>query len=107
MVVCQHHLEHFRDPDHNEGGRMFDPEVDRAAGQVVSGLNLRSLEELEKKTHAMLRSGQPVDGEFWDLVLKKIHVEKAIVSQQESSRSRGSSAVKAERDPPSRAYEPP
>lgn len=61
---------------------MFDPEVDRAAGQVVSGLNLRSLEELEKKTHAMLRSGQPVDGEFWDLVLKKIHVEKAIVSDR-------------------------
>jgi hypothetical protein len=27
----------------------------------------------------MLRSGQPVDGEFWDLVLKKIHVEKSIV----------------------------
>ena len=79
MVVCQHNLEQFRDPEHAEGGRLFDPEVNEAAGTIVSGLNLKRLEELERKTHAMLRSGQPVDGEFWDLVLKKIHVEKAIV----------------------------
>ena len=80
MVVCQHHLDRFRDPNHMEGGRMLDTEVDRAAGKVVSGLSLARLIELENKTNAMLRSGQPVDGEFWDLVLKKIHVEKAIVS---------------------------
>jgi hypothetical protein len=35
--------------------------------------------ELENQTNTMLRSGQPVDGEFWDLVLKKIDMEKAIV----------------------------
>jgi hypothetical protein len=79
MVVCQHHLEALHDPDHAEGGRLFDRDVDEAAGKVVSGLSLQRLIELENKTHAMLRSGQPVDGEFWDLVLRKIHVEKAIV----------------------------
>lgn len=79
MVVCQHHLDRFRDPGHVEGGRMLDSEVDLAAGKVVSGLSLARLIELENKTNSMLRSGQPVDGEFWDLVLKKIHVEKAIV----------------------------
>lgn len=87
MVVCQHNLERFKDPDHAEGGRLFDHEVDKAAGKIVSGLSLARLVELENKTNAMLRSGQPVDGEFWDLVLKKIHVEKAIVRNLESTSS--------------------
>ena len=80
MIVCQHHLDALQDPELAEGGRLFDSEVDEAAGKIVSGLSLARLIELENKTNAMLRSGQPVDGEFWDLVLKKIHVEKAIVS---------------------------
>jgi hypothetical protein len=79
MEVCKHHLDLLQDPERAEGGRLFDKEVDDAAGQVVSGLSLQRLVDLERKTHEMLRSGQPVDGEFWDLVLKKIHVEKAIV----------------------------
>ena len=79
MVVCEYHLQQLRDPDHAEGGRLFNRDVDMAAGKIVSGLSLQRLIELEYKTNAMLRSGQPVDGEFWDLVLKKMHVEKAIV----------------------------
>ncbi|KAK8864289.1 hypothetical protein IAR55_001535 [Kwoniella newhampshirensis] len=78
QVVCDYHLELLRNPDHAEGGRLFDREVDVSASRVVSGLSLQRLIELENKTNAMLRSGQPVDGEFWDLVLRKIHVEKAI-----------------------------
>jgi len=81
MEVCQHHLDQLRDPEHMEGGRLYDRGVDNAAGKIVSGLSLQRLVELESKTNAMLRSGQPVDGEFWDLVLKKIHVEKAIVRE--------------------------
>lgn len=80
LVVCEHHLQDLKDPEHAEGGRLFNKDVDVAAGKVVSGLSHRRLNELESKTNAMLRSGQPVDGEFWDLVLRKIHVEKAIVS---------------------------
>ncbi|WVQ67795.1 uncharacterized protein L199_006000 [Kwoniella botswanensis] len=78
QVVCTYHLENLRDPDHAEGGRLFDKEVDESASNIVSGLSLQRLVELENRTNAMLRSGQPVDGEFWDLVLRKIHVEKAI-----------------------------
>ncbi|KAK4683925.1 cactin, partial [Tremellales sp. Uapishka_1] len=78
QVVCGYHLDLLRDPAHAEGGRLFDKEVDEAASNIVSGLSLQRLGELERKTHEMLRSGQPVDGEFWDLVLKKIHVEKSI-----------------------------
>ncbi|ORY34113.1 mid region of cactin-domain-containing protein [Naematelia encephala] len=78
MLVCQYNLEQLRDPDYAEGGRFFDKDVDSAAGSIVSGLSLQRLDELEARTNAMLRSGQPVDGEFWDLVLKKINVEKAI-----------------------------
>ena len=80
LDVCTSHLEDLNDPDHAEGGRLFDRDTHEAAGKIVSGLSLARLDELERKTNAMLRSGQPVDGEFWDLVLKKIHVEKAIVS---------------------------
>ena len=80
MEVCRYNLEKLRDPEHNEGGRLFDKQVDDDAGKIVAGLSLQRLIELENRTHAMLRSGQPLDGEFWDLVLKKINVEKAIVS---------------------------
>lgn len=80
QVVCQHHLGDLQDPDHAAGGRLFDKSVNEAAGNIVSGLSFQRLVELENKTNAMLRSGQPVDGEFWDLVLKKIDLEKAIVS---------------------------
>lgn len=79
LEVCQYNLEQLKDPDHAVGGRYFDRDVDDAAGNIVSGLSLQRLIELENKTNVMLRSGQPVDGEFWDLVLKKIHVEKSIV----------------------------
>jgi len=85
QVVCQHHLDDLRDPEHAEGGRLFNPEVDASASEIVSGLSYQRLVELENKTYAMLRSGQPVDGEFWDLVLKKIHLEKAIVSNAAGS----------------------
>ncbi|WWC89448.1 uncharacterized protein L201_004372 [Kwoniella dendrophila CBS 6074] len=78
QVVCTFHLENLRDPDHAEGGKLFDREVDESASNIVSGLSLQRLVELENRTNSMLRSGQPVDGEFWDLVLRKIHVEKAI-----------------------------
>lgn len=80
MEICQYNLDQLRDPDHAEGGRLFDRDVDNAAGKIVSGLSLQRLVELDNKTNAMLRSGQPVDGEFWDLVLKKIQVEKAVVN---------------------------
>jgi hypothetical protein len=79
MEVCKHHLDRLQDPDRAEGGRLFDRDVDISAGKIVSGLSLQRLVELENRTNTMLRSGQPVDGEFWDLVLKKIRVEKAIV----------------------------
>lgn len=79
LQVCEHHLGLLRDPDHAEGGRYYDREVDTAAGNIVSGLSLQRLIELENRTNTMLRSGQPVDGEFWGLVLRKIHVEKSIV----------------------------
>lgn len=80
MEICQLHLESLRDSERIDGGRLYDRDVDDAAGKIVSGLSLQRLVELQSKTNAMLRSGQPVDGEFWDLVLKKIQVEKAVVS---------------------------
>lgn len=80
QVVCKHHLEMLRDPDHAVGGRLYNKEVDDSASKIVNGLTLQRLNDLEERTHAMLNSGQPVDGEFWDLVLKKITVAKAIVS---------------------------
>ena len=79
QIVCNHHLSDLSNPDQAAGGRYFNKDVDRAASKVVSGLSHARLVELENQTNAMLRSGQPVDGEFWDLVLKKIDLEKAIV----------------------------
>ena len=80
QIVCNHHLFNLANPDHATGGRYFNKDVDRAASKIVGGLSHQRLVELENQTNAMLRSGQPVDGEFWDLVLKKIGMEKAIVS---------------------------
>ena len=80
LVLCRHNLNQLRDPEHAQGGRLSDPEVEKAAGKIVAGLSVSRLVELEARTTAMLQSGEPIDGEFWDLVLRKIHVEKAIVS---------------------------
>lgn len=80
QVVCKHHLEMLRDPERAAGGRLYNKAVDESASKIVNGLSLQRLTELEERTHAMLNSGEPVDGEFWDLVLKKITVAKAIVS---------------------------
>lgn len=88
QIVCDHYLSNLRDPDHAEGGRFFNKEVDASAGKIVAGLSYQRLVDLEKQTNTMLRSGQPVDGEFWDLVLKKIDMEKAIVSLSRSRRIR-------------------
>jgi hypothetical protein len=80
LVVCKHHLEMLRDPEHAAGGRLFNKDVDESASKIVNGLSLQRLSDLEERTRSMLSSGQPVDGEFWDLVLKKITVAKSIVS---------------------------
>lgn len=80
QIVCEHHLSQLRDPEHAVGGPLSDPEVEEATNKIVSGLSLQRLVELENKANGLLRSGQPVDSDFWELILKKIHVEKAIVS---------------------------
>lgn len=82
LVVCKHHLETLRDPERAAGGRLHNQEVDDSAANIVNGLSLQRLSDLEARTHAMLNSGEPIDGEFWDLVLKKITVAKAIVGSK-------------------------
>lgn len=77
LVVCQHHLAEFRDPEHAVGGRLYKRDVDEQAGQIVEGLSLTRLGDLERKTRDMLDAGE--DGEFWEVVLKKIVLQKAIV----------------------------
>ncbi|KAL7421742.1 hypothetical protein Q5752_003513 [Cryptotrichosporon argae] len=80
-VVCQYHLDRLQDPAEREraGGRgRYSQTVEADAGRIVAGLSVAKLVELERNTHAMLSSGQPVDGEFWDVVLRKITVQKAI-----------------------------
>ncbi|OWZ60198.1 cactin [Cryptococcus neoformans c45] len=78
LIVCEHYLSQLRDPEHAVGGPLSDPEVEEATNKIVSGLSLQRLVELENKANGLLRSGQPVDSDFWELILKKIHVEKAI-----------------------------
>lgn len=78
-VVCKHHLEMLRDPERAAGGRLYNRDVDESASKIVNGLSLQRLNELENRTRSMMNSGEPVDGEFWDLVLGKITVAKAIV----------------------------
>lgn len=79
LVICQHHLEQFRNPERAVGGRLYNKDVDESAGSIVADLSLQKLRDLEEKTEDMLSSGETVDREFWDLVLQKIHVQKAIV----------------------------
>lgn len=86
LVICEDHLDQLRNPERAKGGRLYNKDVDEAAGKIVSDLSLQRLHDLEAKTHDMLNSGEPVDGEFWDLVLKKIHVQKAIVGAGRAKR---------------------
>ncbi|TYJ57007.1 hypothetical protein B9479_002286 [Cryptococcus floricola] len=78
QIVCDHYLDKLRNPDQAAGGPLSDPEVEEATSNIVKGLSLQRLLELESRADGLLRSGQPVDNDFWELVLKKIYVEKAI-----------------------------
>ncbi|WVO16315.1 hypothetical protein L204_103990 [Cryptococcus depauperatus] len=77
-IVCEHHLADLQNLDHAASIRHSDPQVEEATTKIVSGLSLQRLTELEDRANGLLHSNQPVDSDFWELVLKKIHVEKAV-----------------------------
>jgi hypothetical protein len=80
QTVCTSHLRDLNDPAHAQGGRLFNKEADAAATGIVSGMSYDNLLALERSTQEKLSSGGPVDVEFWESVLRKVEVAKAIVS---------------------------
>lgn len=79
QIVCSTHLRDLEDPAHAQGGRLYNREADAAASGIVSGLSYDKLLALERSTQDKLASRGPVDVEFWESVLRKVEVAKAVV----------------------------
>lgn len=82
MVVCKDRLETLRN-DVGQYGRRGPPvnaEVQASIVNLLSGKSYEQLQELQRGIQAKLNSGDPVDTDYWEGLLKNLVVWKAKVS---------------------------
>lgn len=81
MVVCKDRLETLRN-DADQYGRRGPPvhaEVQASIVNLLSGKSHEQLQELQRNIQAKLNSGDPVDTDYWEGLLKNLVVWKAKV----------------------------
>jgi hypothetical protein len=82
MVVCKDRLETLRN-DADQYGRRGPPvhaEVQASIVNLLSGKSHEQLQELQRSIQAKLNSGDPIDTDYWEGLLKNLVVWKAKVS---------------------------
>jgi len=82
MVVCKDRLETLRN-DTGQYGRRGPPvnvEVQASIVHLLSGKSYEQLQELQRSIQAKLNSGDPIDTDYWEGLLKNLVVWKAKVS---------------------------
>lgn len=77
MVVCKDRLEQLQSDDRIGLEATTAVESDIAA--LLSGKTYNDLTALQRRVHEKLTSGEPVDTDYWEGLLKKILVWKAKV----------------------------
>jgi Conserved mid region of cactin len=81
MVVCKDRLETLRN-DADQYGRRGPPvnaEVQGSIVNLLSGKSYEQLQELQRSIQAKLNSGDPIDTDYWEGLLKNLVVWKAKV----------------------------
>jgi hypothetical protein len=77
MVVCKDHLEHLQSNERIGVEAAAAVESDIAA--LLSGKTYDDLTSLQRRVQEKLTSGEPLDTDYWESLLKKILVWKAKV----------------------------
>jgi hypothetical protein len=78
MVVCKDRLEQLQSNDRIGVEATAAVQADIAA--LLSGKAYEELTVLQRRVHEKLTSGEPIDTDYWEGLLKKILVWKAKVS---------------------------
>lgn len=83
MVVCKHYLEKLTDRSATEAaatGANVTAAVDDEIAKLLSGKSYDQLVLLQRQIQNKLASGEPVDVDYWEGLLKSLLVWKAKVS---------------------------
>lgn len=86
MVVCKDHLERIKDSDRMgfEGTAAVESEVTA----LLAGKSYDDLASLQRRIQDKLTSGEPIDTDYWENLLKKLLVWKAKVDSSVKPASR-------------------
>ena len=81
MVVCKDRLETLRNDADQYGrrGPQINAEVQASIVSLLSGKSYEQLQELQRSIQAKLNSGDPIDTDYWEGLLKNLVVWKAKV----------------------------
>lgn len=85
MVVCKDRLEKLREenrlgPEASAVAARANAAVERDITALLQGRSYEQLNQLQRQVQAKLSSGEPIDTEYWENLLKNIIVWKAKVS---------------------------
>ena len=78
MVVCKDWLERLRAS--REKGRDVTAAVEKDVTAILDGKSPEQLSQLQRQIQAKLTSGEPVDVDYWEGLLRHLLVWKAKVS---------------------------
>lgn len=77
MVVCKDHLDKIKAND--RVGFEAAAAVEGDIARLLSGKSYDDLVSLQRQVHTKLTSGEPIDNDYWENLLKKLLVWKAKV----------------------------
>lgn len=83
MVICKDRLDKVRPADHM--GAEAALAVEESVTALLSGKSYEELASLQRQIQDKLTSGEPVDTDYWEALLKKLLVYKAKVASLPST----------------------
>ena len=78
MVICKSKLDDLRVDQHQKDITKI---VEKDVTAILDGKTYEQLSELQRKIQAKLSSGEPLDVEYWESLLKNLLVWKARVNK--------------------------
>ena len=82
MVVCKDWIERLKaDRARTKSGLVV---VENDVSAILNGKNIEQLSELQRQIQAKLSSGEPIDVDYWEGLLKNLIVWKAKVRSHRS-----------------------
>lgn len=81
MVVCKDHLDKIKERERM--GHEAALAVEEDIARLLNGKTYEELSSLQRRVQDKLSSGEPIDTEYWESLLKKLLVWKAKVGSSQ------------------------